>query len=120
MNSRFCKFLVIIVGIVAFSLLALNPSFAEHGDVAKGEEIFNTICQSCHGPGGNPVLPGIPVFAKGERMDKPFAERFKSVCEGKNPAPPTPPMPPMCDSNGGPFTVDQIHDAMAFEETLKK
>ena len=119
MMVRFLKFFTLLVGVFAFTMLASTDSYAEHGDPAAGKAVYEANCGVCHGMDGNSPLAAagmaVPNFAKGERLDKPFEERFKSVCEGRTPEPPTPPMPPNCEK----LSVDEIHNAIAYEETFK-
>ena len=120
MILRFMKLCTLFVAVFALTLMISTDSFAEHGDAAAGQAVYDVNCSICHGPDGNSPLAAagmaVPNFAAGDRMDKPFAERFKSVCEGAIPDPPTPPMPPWCDK----LSVDEIHNAMAYEEAFAK
>ena len=92
-----CNYLknVFSIGFFGLVFLLLAYSLGYPQDVTKGKKVYETRCLPCHGPEGNPVIPGIPVFSKGESLDKDKAELIKSIKEGSIPEPPTPPMPPM-------------------------
>lgn len=119
MKLRYLKLFALFISVFSLLLLVSTESLAEHGDPTAGKPIYEANCGICHGLDGNSPLAAagmkVPNFAKGEKLDKPFAERFKSVCEGVTPEPPTPPMPPWCEK----LSEDEIHNAMAYEETFK-
>ncbi len=120
MGTQYLKLFTLYVVFFALSLVVSTNSFAEHGDPKAGQAIYDANCAICHGADGNSPLAAagmaVPNFAKGDSLDKPFAERFESVCKGKIPDPPTPPMPPWCEK----LSEDEIHHAMAYEEALKQ
>lgn len=90
------------------------------GNPKEGSMVFDSICSSCHGDKGVTEIPGIPVFSKGERMNKTDEQLKKSIRNGvnnpNNPAGMT--MPPY---GGGPALNDkQLTDVIAYIRTLKK
>jgi cytochrome c oxidase cbb3-type subunit 3 len=109
------------LSVVAFALLMVVPtgSFAG-GDAAAGKAVYDANCGACHGMDGNSPMEamGVPSFAKGEGLDKPFAERYESVCKGKasEAGMGAPPMPAFCDS----LSETDINNALAYEDTLKQ
>ncbi len=120
MSTQYLTLFTLYVVVFVLSLVVPTNSFAEHGDAKAGQTIYDVNCAVCHGEDGNSPLAAagmtVPNFAKGERLDKPLAERFESVCKGMRPDPPTPPMPPFCEK----LSEDDIHNVLAYEETLKQ
>ncbi len=118
MSTQYLKFFALYVIVFALSLVVSTNSYAEHGDPKAGQMIYDVNCAICHGEDGRSPMAamGVPSFANGDRLDKPFAERYESVCNGKVPDTHAPPMPPFC----GPLSEDDIHNALAYEETLKE
>ncbi len=101
-------------------LFVFSAGKAEAGDPAAGAKIFGGVCISCHGENGVPMIPGIPNFSQGERLDKSDEELKKSIMNGvDNPANPAGmPMPPY---GGGPkLTEKQLDDVISYIRTLKK
>ncbi|RMD62536.1 MAG: cytochrome c [Alphaproteobacteria bacterium] len=47
------------------------PGAARAADVFAGAKIYEEHCARCHGPRGVPVLPNVPDFSRGERLDAP-------------------------------------------------
>lgn len=111
----------VILALFFVALTVLSPvSIMAAGNPKEGEKIFDSICNTCHGDKGMTEIPGIPVFAKGERLNKTDDQLIKSVSGGvnnpKNPAGMT--MPPY---GGGPvLNAKQISDVIAYIRTLKK
>lgn len=69
-----------------FSLfLAYGPGYAggEAEKAMDGKAIFHERCAACHGLDGVPLLPDVPEFAKGERLDKTDKELLQSLMQGK-------------------------------------
>ncbi|MCP4044111.1 MAG: c-type cytochrome [Gammaproteobacteria bacterium] len=98
---------LMMVGAVFFCLLLLSGRAVADGkgitahDLAKvddGRDIYMANCAACHGFDGTPIMAGVPVFSKGERMEKSDAELLKSINNGKQPPAPAPPMPPWKES----------------------
>lgn len=119
MMLRFVKICTVFVAFVALTMVVATDSFAA-GDAAAGKAVFDANCSPCHGADGNSPMEamGVPSFAKGDRLDKPVAERYESVCKGKESTAGmgAPPMPPFCDT----LSEADINNALAYEETLKK
>lgn len=106
-------------GVIAVLLSSQSLSLAG-GNPKKGKDIFEGICTSCHGVDGITDIPGIPVFAKGERMIKTDDQLKASIKNGiddqNNPAGMS--MPPY---GGGPaLDASQLSDVIAYIRTLKK
>lgn len=117
-NSTAKKFAV-SAGLIVAATIQHSPVLAG-GNHKDGAIVFDSICNTCHGDKGETEIPGIPVFAKGERMNKTDEQLKKSIRNGidnpVNPAGMT--MPPF---GGGPVLTDrQISDVLAYVRTLKK
>lgn len=118
MYSRTKSFLI-STGILAATAMSHSPVIAG-GNPADGRQTFDSICSSCHGDMGVTEIPGIPVFAKGERMNKTDEQLKKSIKNGVN-NPSNPAGMAMPPHGGGPALSDkQMSDVIAFVRTLKK
>lgn len=113
------KFFVLACTCLTFVFMLQVPVFPE-GNLAEGKKVFGIVCSSCHGDSGMPDLPGIPVFAEGERMEKTDDVLKKSIRNGvenpNNPAGQV--MPPF--GGGDPLTDKQVEDVLSYIRTLKK
>jgi len=104
---------------LAFSPFLTGKAFAG-GDPVAGRTIFEGICANCHGQDGITEVPGIPVFADGERMDKTDDQLRTSIMNGVN-NPDNPAGMAMPPYGGGPALNDQqIADVLSYIRTLKK
>jgi cytochrome c6 len=116
---HYLKLTTLIIGVIALFMAVSTDSFAG-GDAAAGKAVYEANCASCHGADGNSPMAAagmaVPSFANGERLDKPFEERFNAVCNGVTPEPPTPPMPAFCENLG----ETDVRNAVAYTETLKQ
>ncbi len=63
-------------------------------EVEVVREVYQANCASCHGFDGIPMIPGVPNFVKGERMEKNDEELLASIREGKDSGSGGVPMPP--------------------------
>ncbi len=117
MSTQCLKLFTLYIVVFALSLIVSTNSFAAHGDPKAGQTIYDANCAACHGADGNSPMAamGVPSFAKGERLDKPVDERYESVCKGRASTGGIA-MPPFCES----LSEDDIHNALAYEETLKE
>ncbi len=55
-------------------------------DIARlddARDIYQSSCAACHGFDGVPIMPGIPNFSNGERMEKADQELLASIQNGK-------------------------------------
>ncbi len=49
----------------------------------NGADLYESYCGACHGYDGTPLLPNVPNFANGERLEKPDGELLNSIRAGK-------------------------------------
>ncbi len=107
---------VIIVGFLSSSLffLAYNSGYA--GDEVKGKEVYERLCEICHGTEGHPQVSTVPNFSKGETLNKGEEELIKSTKKGHKSDGSAPPMP----SLKGHFSDDELEDAISYIFSLKK
>ncbi len=117
--SHYMKLSILFGALFALSMILSADTFAG-GNASAGKAVYQANCSACHGADGNSPLAAmgmsVPSFAKGDSLDVPFDERFNSVCKGKAAPPPTPAMPAFC----GQLSDDDIKNALAYSETLKK
>ncbi len=57
------------------------------GNYFKGQIIYATYCQGCHGSDGKGTLSGAPNFTRGLSLMKPDARLFDTVINGRNAMP---------------------------------
>jgi len=62
--------------------LVLSSATVVAGDVFNGEKVYLTQCINCHGVAGESGIPGVPNFARGERMIKPDLELRRAILSG--------------------------------------
>ena len=106
----------LLLPIVVLSFIYVTDTHSFAGDVANGQALYEGKCVICHGAGGTPVMPGIPVFSKGESLDKDIAVLKKSILEGVIPeGGMAPPMPPM----QGQISDAEMDDLLAYLMSLK-
>lgn len=108
----------------AVFLLTLTPFLqgpaAAGGDPGAGRTVYEGLCANCHGQEGVTEIPGIPVFADGERMEKSDGQLKASIIKGVN-NPDNPAGMSMPPYGGGPALTDkQISDVISYIRTLKK
>lgn len=76
-------------GVLAVAaVLAAGAGPVGAADVANGSRIYNTHCLGCHGIHGRAVMPGVPMFASGERLLQPDFVLMQTIKTGKNIMPP--------------------------------
>ncbi len=46
-------------------------------------DLYQASCAACHGFDGTPIMPGIPNFSRGERLEKSDQELLASVQNGQ-------------------------------------
>lgn len=74
-----------LTGTFAFVAISFTCSHVGADDAAAvaGQDIYDSYCGACHGFDGTPLLPNVPNFAAGERMEKSDSELIDSIREGK-------------------------------------
>ena len=66
----------------ASTLPQATPSYG--ADVFAGQEIYEAHCARCRGRNGRPLLPNVPNFYQGERLDAPDGLLVNNVKRGQN------------------------------------
>ena len=107
---------VIIIGFLSSSLFVLAYNSGYAGDVVKGKEIYERLCEVCHGSEGHPQSSLLPDFSKGERLEKDKTELINSIKKGHEQKDLTPPMPSFKEN----FSDEDIEDVVSYIMTLKK
>lgn len=97
-------------GLVYAALVACAgfPPTSHGADVFKGETLYRTYCQSCHGSGGRGVMPGTPNFTTGQTLMQSDLSLFRSITDGKQVMP----------GFQGVLSEYEILDVIAFLRTL--
>ncbi|MDH4100898.1 MAG: c-type cytochrome [Nitrospirota bacterium] len=67
---------------------AAGVGAATGGHPEEGKKIFGAQCAACHGADGAGLLPGMPSFAKGERLEKSDADLANAIKKGIKAMPP--------------------------------
>ena len=62
--------------------MAAGPTGALAADVFAGEALYAAHCERCHGPAGRPVLPNVPDFYQGERLNAPYSALVRKIKAG--------------------------------------
>lgn len=99
-----CKLLVVFLLILGL----FSPTTVLAGDVFKGEALYQTHCELCHGANGRPVTPDAPNFTRGDGLIKPDAALSKTIRFGKNAMP----------SFEGVLSEKEIFDVISYLRTL--
>jgi len=67
--------------------LALAAGFAGAADITRGGSLYSNYCAVCHGPNGNPVMPGAPNFRRMETLMRPDMQLMATIRSGKGAMP---------------------------------
>ena len=86
-NKAFNKKPLLTKLFIVACLLSTSISNAYAGDFFKGQTIYATYCQSCHGSAGRGELSGAPNFTRGQGLMKPDFQLYDSVIRGRNTMP---------------------------------
>jgi mono/diheme cytochrome c family protein len=94
-------------------LLSTSANAYDHGDVKKGEAIFNGTCIACHGADGKGAIPGTPDFTKKDgvlsQSEKELESRIRNGYQSSGSPMAMPPR------GGNPsLTDEQIRDVAAY------
>jgi mono/diheme cytochrome c family protein len=82
-------FMLVRISLIIAVLMAgsaLTPA-VHAADFFKGETIYRTYCESCHGARGRGVIGGAPNFTRGQGLMKPDALLYDTILKGKNAMP---------------------------------
>lgn len=77
------------ISLIALMMLINSAiiSDVQAGNYFKGQTIYATYCQGCHGSNGKGTLSGAPNFTRGLSLMKPDAQLFETVINGRNAMP---------------------------------
>ena len=109
-----------LLAVCGLTLGLTAPSgWAETGDPAKGKATYEKLCGACHGahgkgdgPAGQMIRPPAADLTSSKVKDKPDAELFQTIQNGR---PPTP-----MSAFKGQLSDKQIHDVVAHLRSLGK
>ena len=110
-----------IAAAVVFSVVApFLHGAANAGNPEAGEAVYSRVCANCHGRDGVTDVPGMPVFANGDRPDKTDDQLKMSIMRGVN-NPDNPAAMSMPPYGGGPALTDkELSDVISYIRTLRK
>ena len=94
----------------ALAAFALSIPAAHAADPARGAQIYNTHCASCHGVNGVSVMPTAPNFARSERMLQPDVQILAAIKAGRAAMP----------AYNGVLPDRDIYDVIAYMRTLRR
>jgi len=89
--NAYNKILVSIFSFLLVSIIWQGQSLASDTSISvediikmdDARDVYQASCAACHGFDGIPIMPGIPNFSKGERLEKGDHELLASVQDGK-------------------------------------
>lgn len=94
--------------IVLLFLLTQGSAVLAAGDVFKGRDTYQRYCLGCHGSSGEGMMPGMPNFARGDRLFRTDRELIDAVKDGNGVMP----------AFYGILKEREIEDVVAFLRTL--
>ena len=103
-GRRCCALLLILVAVASWC-----PRGALAADVFKGQKIYETYCESCHGARGRGGMPGAPNFTRGQALLRPDPALLSSISDGRNAMP----------GYRGVLDTYQMLDVIAYIRTLR-
>jgi cytochrome c6 len=82
---------------------------AQAADPLRGAKTYNERCADCHGKNGVPNMPGVPNFARNERLMQNDLALIRTISVGKG----------MMPAFQGVLTEQDILDVIAYLRTLQ-
>ncbi len=76
-----------MISLAVLACLLASSHQAAAADFFKGETLYRTYCESCHGSRGEGLIGGAPNFARGQVLMKPDASIYDVIMHGKNAMP---------------------------------
>lgn len=73
--------MTVVVATVAF-VCAVAITVVSACDASIGKQVYEKNCAACHGKDGKGIIPKMPDFSKGERMDKSDKHLISSISSG--------------------------------------
>jgi len=95
----------------AAAALVLGLGFSaacQAGDVFKGQELYTRHCAGCHGLSGEGEMPGLPNFARADKLIKTDSQLADVIRAGNGVMP----------SFNGRLTDEDIYDIVAYIRTF--
>lgn len=96
--------------LIALAALVLPGPAANAADIARGAQVYNTHCASCHGVNGVSVMPSAPNFARSERMLQPDFQLLAAIKVGRAAMP----------AYNGVLPDRDLYDVIAYMRTLRR
>lgn len=91
----------------ALALLVM-PLASQAGDVFKGQELYGRHCAGCHGASGEGEMPGLPNFARADKLIKTDRQLADVIRSGNGVMP----------SFNGRLTEEEIFDIVSYIRTF--
>lgn len=76
-----------VTSLAVLAALLLSTQQATAADFFKGETLYRTYCESCHGSRGEGLIGGAPNFTHGQALMKTDASLYDIIMQGKNAMP---------------------------------
>lgn len=83
---------------------------AQAADPTNGAQLYNRHCATCHGDRGRPTMPGLPDFARGERLLQADVKLVSAIKDGRGVMP----------AYRGLLTDDEILDVIAHLRLMRR
>ncbi len=97
--------LLLLIGIG----VSMASGQAGAADISVGARLYQRHCQDCHGSRGQPNMPGLPDFSRGERLLQPDDRIVETIRRGLG----------MMPAFEGRFSADEYYDLVAYLRTLR-
>lgn len=86
----------------------IAPAYA--ADPTSGAQLYARHCVTCHGDRGRPMMPGLPDFARGERLMQSDANLVGAIKNGRG----------LMPAYRGLLTDDEILDVIAHLRLMRR
>ncbi len=97
--------LLLVTGI----MLSMVTGTVGAADTTVGARLYSRHCQSCHGVQGQPLMPGMADFSRGEGLLRADEQLVQKIEQGQG----------MMPAFAGRFSVDELYALVAYLRTLR-